>query len=240
MSEEEKQQLHQDLYADSLNITSKFQDVLSSTIKSLKERKIAVSEILCNLVGMGPRKPVFEDVGQQAFRCQIPRLKDAKSINEVMLCIGEYSSFFSYQMLKCVIDKLGTDRDKTNLSRYEEDFSKYAKRHVFKCPSKISELSGKGHTNMYFKLDETYENCNLCYLKEFDRKLRGILNVPPASGLKLCTVERGCLKLTFQLPSPVVEEIFPLSNEQEKDLAHLGVDKLWLTYQFSREHHQVK
>ena len=36
----------------------------------------------------------------------------------------------------------------------------------------------------------------------------------------------GCLLLIFQVPSFVQEEIFPLSSEQERDLAAEGVIRL--------------
>ena len=44
--------------------------------------------------------------------------------------------------------------------------------------------------------------------------------------LRLCQIDRGCFELTFQVPSLVQQEIFPLSREQEMALEEEGVVKL--------------
>ena len=239
LSEKEKQQLRDELYGDSVDIMNKFQELFSATTKSLKKRSVSVTEILCHLVGLGSLKPTFLDQGLP-FRCQLPGLKSTKNVDEVMLCIGDYCSFFNSQMLECIIENLGTDQDEENLSKYRAEFRKYAERHVFECPSEVGKMSKEDHAEMFIKLDDTYENCTVGNLCVFVRKLQDILKTSSTSGLKLCRTEPGCLKLTFQLPLSVLQDIFPLSSEQEADLAGLGVDNLWLIYQFKRQQYQVE
>ena len=239
LSEKEKQQLCNELYADSVDIMNKFQEFFSATTKSLKERNVSVVAILCHLVGLGSLKPTFKDQ-DLPFRCQLPGLKNAKSIDDVMFCIGDYCSFFNSQMLERIVDNLGTDQDKVNLSKYREEFREYAERHVFKCPSEVGKMSKESHAEMFIKLDDTYENCTVGNLHVFVRKLQDILKTSAISGLKLCHIEPGCLKLTFQLPFSVLQDIFPLSSKQEANLAGLGVDNLWLIYQFNRQQYQVE
>ena len=60
MNKEEKQQLHQRLYAESVD---KFQDLFSATTLSLKQSKSTVTELLCNLVGLGPLPPAYNGLG---------------------------------------------------------------------------------------------------------------------------------------------------------------------------------
>ena len=51
--------------------------------------------------------------------------------------------------------------------------------------------------------------------------------------MRLCQVNEGCIQLTFQVPSFVQQKVFPLSKEQEKALAAMGVMKLTCgEYQF--------
>ena len=156
-----------------------------------------------------------------------------------MLVIGDYCSFFNFRMIEHIVDKLGSRQDKKNLSKYQEEFNKYAERHVFECPSEVGKLSSD-HANIFVKLDDTYENCTLQNLHLFVNRLWNIFNVSIATGLKLSHIEPGCLKLTFQLPFSVLQDIFPLSSEQEAALAGLGVDNLWLIYQFYRQQYQVE
>lgn len=239
MAVEEKEMLHQRLHSDSVNMMRKFQALFSSATKSLKEREIPVTELLCHLVGMGPMKPTFNDLGLPAFRCQLPGLKEAKNTDDVMLVVGDYCSFFNLQMLECIIDKVGTDQDRKNLSQYKEEFNQYAQRHVFECPSEVGKVSKEGHINMFVILDEIYDNCTVSQLQLFIDKLRDILSISPGDGLKLCHITPGSLRLTFQLPAAIANLIFPLSSEQEAVLSSEGVHKLWLIYQFTAEKKEV-
>ena len=239
MAKDEKEKLHQKLYSDSVNMMCRFQELFSATTKSLKERKIPTTELLCHLVGMGPMKPTFNDLSLPPFRCQLPGLQEAKNSDDVMLVVGNYCSFFNLQMLECIIDKVGTEQDKKNLSQYKEEFSRYAERRVFECPSDVGQVSEEGHVSMFVILDETYDNCNVSQLQLFIVKLRDILNISPGDGLKLCHITPGSLRLTFQLPACIANYIFPLSSEQEAALAGEGVYKLWLIYQFTAEKNEV-
>ena len=117
--------------------------------------------------------------------------------------------------------------------------SEYAKRHVFECPSEVGTVTDSD-AKMFVTLDETYDNCSLSALHLFTRQLQVILKLSPGSGPKLCQIEPGSLKLTFQLPFSVLQDIFPLSSEQEANLAGLDVDNLWLIYQFNRQQYQVE
>ena len=151
MSEEEKQHLQQRLYADSVNMMDKFQNLFSATTKSLKEQNISVKEILCHLVGLGPLLPTYEDLNLPVFRRQLPALRKAQTVDDAMLVIGDYCSFFNFRMIEHIVDKLGSRQDKRNLSKYQEEFNKYAERHVFECPSEVGKLSSD-HANMFVKL----------------------------------------------------------------------------------------
>lgn len=217
---------------------NKFQTLFSATTESLKERKVSISEILCQVVGLGSAQPIFEDQELPSFRCHILGLQIAKSIDEVMLCIGNYCSFFNYQMMEFIINNLGTKQDKANLEMYKKEFHAYAQRHVFECPSEVGKLSEED-AKMFVKLDDTFKKCKLEELAVFVNKLQDTLKCSFINGFKLCRFDPGCLKLTFQLPFSVLQEIFPLSVEQEAILAGLGVNNLWLIYQFKRQQHQV-
>lgn len=78
-----------------------------------------------------------------------------------MVVIGDYCSFFNYHiMIEHIINKLGTRQDKKNLTKYKQEFTTYAERHVFKCPSEVGTLSN-GLMNMIVTLDQTFESCTV-------------------------------------------------------------------------------
>ena len=236
MTKEQTHQLHQRLYAESMDMIQKFQDLFSATTESLKQRKISVDEILCHLIGLGASPPAYKALKLPAFCEKFPELQKAQTIDTAMLEIGKYCSFFNYYMIEHIINKLGTPQDKKNLDKYKKEFSQYAEHLVFECPSEVGTVS-EGLAKMLVTLDETYESYTLKYLELFVSNLRKILKISSsAMFIKLCQIDPGSLKLTFQLHRSMIEDIFPLSHEQEAELAKLGVDNLSLIYyQFNRQ-----
>ena len=141
MTKEQKLHLHQRLYAESMDMIQKFQDLFSATTESLKRRKIAVREIVCHLVGLGPSPPAYKDLNLPTFRRKLPELTNAKTVDAAMLVIRNYCSFFNYYMIEHLIKRLGTRQDKKNLEKYKKEFSEYAEHHVFECPSEVGTVS---------------------------------------------------------------------------------------------------
>ena len=225
MSKEEKQQLHQQLYAESMDMVDKFQYLFSATTESLKQRKKSVKELLCALVGLGPLPPVYEDLDLPVFRRNFPELTKSKKIDDAMLVIGNYCSFFNFRMMEHIINKLGTRQDEKNLTKYKEQFSVYATRLVFQCPAEVGAVS-YSLANMFVTVDETFNSCTVRVLGLFVENLRKILNIPPGAVFKLCRIAPGSLKLTFQMSFSIAKDIFPLSDEKKADLIALGVDSL--------------
>ena len=233
LSKEEK--FHERLYAESMDITFKFQDLFSSTTQSLKERSISPQDLYTHLVCLGSVKPTYDDPKQPVLRHYFPHLKRAERIEEAMGIIGDYCSFFNFRIMELIIDKLGTTKDKANLSSYKKEFSEYAGRHVFECPSELGAMTDD-NAELFVTLDETYDDCTVSVLQLFVRKLAEILKLSSCAGLKLCRIDFGSLKLTFQIPIFVQEDIFPLSADQSRALSGLGVVHLSCgDYQFTKE-----
>jgi hypothetical protein len=235
LSKEEKEKLHQRLYAESMDITFKFQDLFSSTILSLKERNTSPQALYSHLVFFGSLKPTYNDPKQSVLRHYFPQLRTAERIEEAMGIIGDYCSFFNFRIIELIINKLGTTEDKANLTRYKKDFGDYARRHVYEYPSEFGTMTN-GNVELFMTLDETYDNYTGSSLQLFVRKLAEILKLSSDAALKLCRIEPGSLKLIFQIPIFVQEDIFPLSIDQKRALAGLGVVHLSCgDYHFTNE-----
>ena len=86
--------------------------------------------------------------------------------------------------------------------------------------------SNADHADLVLKADSVYEKFTVDELENLEYRLTRIFHVSPQSVLRLCQVEEGCIQLLFQVPSFVQQEIFPLSREQEKSLAAMGIIKL--------------
>jgi hypothetical protein len=222
LSKERQKELHQQLYIESVEMMEKFQSLLSEITKSLKQRAVSKSSILCHLMGLGQLRPVYEDPPLPVFRRQLHDLKKAKDIDEVMLGIGDYCSFFNFQLIEQIVLKLGTDHDRDQLTKYKQDFNIYAMRKIFECPSEVSSTNSNGLIKLYITLDDTYDNCTISHLQLFIGKLQKILNIP--SVLILHRIESGSIKLTFLLLyDQYLHVTFPLSKEQTEALLGEGV-----------------
>ena len=108
---------------------------------------------------------------------------------------------------------------KKSLKHNEAEFKEYAKRRIYECPSELGKLNTT-NTILTIKLDSQYEQCSLNHLKLLEADFCKILNI---SNLNLCLVTSGCMRLIFQLPWFVQNEVFPLSQEQEEKLAELHI-----------------
>ena len=80
MSKEDKQLLHQRLYTESMDMIHKFQNLFSATTESLKRQKVSVRAVYCHLVGLGQVLPTYDDLELPAFRRQLPKLREAKTV----------------------------------------------------------------------------------------------------------------------------------------------------------------
>ena len=240
ISEGERKRLYPKLYAESVQMMLKFQKLFSSLKKSLKTRNIASRDICGHVECLGSLRPIFADSGLPVLRQQIPKLQQAATVDDAMSIISGYCSFFNFHILEPIIEDLGTPEDAANLSEYKRDFSEYAKRHVFQCPSEVGTVTSDD-AKMFVTLDDTFNKCSLTTLHLLCSDLCEVLNLSPGSGLKLCQVEPGSLKLTFQVPFSLLQykAIFPLTKEQESALIHLGVEKISLIYSFDKHDIQV-
>ena len=224
ISKEEKEHLKQRLYSESVNIIHKFQELFSATIKSLKKRKIPVIELLNYIRNLVAIKPVYEGSEQGQLQCELSK---ATTVDDVMSIVHVYSSFFNHRMLKNIIDYAGGKKNRKYLDAYLQEFAEYAKRKVYECPREVGQLNEAGRSNIFVTLDESYDNCTVCCLKNFQRELAKILNIP-SDVVVLCRIAPGSLQLIFQIPLEIQKAIFPLSSEQELALVKLlvGVDQL--------------
>ena len=167
MDEDEKERLHQRLFAESENMEYKFQELFKATRKSLVDRQISVLELLKHLDCLGSVKPLYIGSELPVFGCQLSWLRETEDVDNAMSVISSYCSFFNYRIVEEIINSLGTKQDKKNLEKYMGDFSEYAQRHVFKCPSEVGELIEDGHANMFVTLDLIYDSYNVSHICSF-------------------------------------------------------------------------
>ena len=236
LTDKEQQELLETLQYESQNIIMRFQQLVSTTIKSLQSQCIPPDELVSHVMTLGAFDPVIKKPQVPLFQYCFQELKNADTIPKVFLILNDYFSFFNYDIVEHIINVLGTPEDKTELQRYKEDFYQYTSRRVYECIPQFGPVSKTNHADIFVKVDSRYDNYTLAEIKGFCNKLSEILHVSSGGVLRLCRVEKGCFQLTFQVPSFVQQDIFPLSREQERALASKGITRLTGgEYQFPKD-----
>ena len=234
LTPEQQERLSIRLCVESEDIVRKFWHLHSTVYESLRQRNIPVERLVVHLLSLGAFDPVSKDSQKPMLQTFSQELRTAESIEDVLLVIEDYFSFFNYHVIEHIINKLGTDQDRMELQNYKKEFDEYSKRRIYECPPVYGSMCKTNHAELVIKLDSMYEKFTVKELKKFEYRLSRIFCVSPQSVLRLCRVEEGCVQLIFQIPSSVQQEIFPLSSEQESALAAEGVIRLICgDYQFA-------
>ena len=117
-SESKYKKLNHKIRADSMAIIVKYELLLTKFQHSLEIRGIPVKKLATHLQGFKAFDPVYaHDDNQILFAEDYEMLKKIRDIDEALSLIKKYSSFFSYQILKQLILKLGTRDDRESISR---------------------------------------------------------------------------------------------------------------------------
>ena len=231
LSHEQQQELKGRLQFESREIVMRFQELVTATVQSLVARNVSKEVLVTHIMALGVFNSVYE--GRTPLHHRSLSVNMASSVPQLFLSLSDFISFFNYQVIEHIIKSLGTEEDKAKLQKYKEDFNQYAKRRIFECPPEFGPVSDADHADIFVKLDAQYDEYTVAEIEVFRHKLSEILRVSSESALRLCRVEKGCIQLTFQMPTFIKQEIFPLSREQERALAAVGVIRLTCgEYQF--------
>ncbi len=221
LDESQKDLLKGRLYHEFEVITADFGRLVYNTCESIKQ-DITVQRFVCLLGGLDAfqptlrKKPLLEECMEE--------LQAADSVYKVFLILRGYMSFFSYYIIEYIIDTIGTQQDKENLRSYTTKLTEYSRRSVFECPT--FSLARKDQANLVVKVEGiNIEKYNVIHLAVFKSRISKVIKVKKYT-LRLCTVEKGCVQLTFQMPHFVKEVVFPLSDSQKAALRVEGVTRL--------------
>ena len=226
ITHEQQQELRGRLRFESREIMMRFQELVSATIKSLVRQNVQLDELVSHVMTLGAFDPVFKEPQLPLFQYCFKELKTADTIPKIFLVLKDYFSFFNYDIIEHIIKVLGAEEDKANLQSYKSTFNRYAKRRIYECGPHFGPVSDTDHTDVFVKVDSRYDNYTVEEIKGLCNKLSETLCVSSEGALRLCRVEKGCLQLTFQVPSFVQQKTFPLSRNQEGTLKAEGVIKL--------------
>jgi hypothetical protein len=200
MSPEEKSGLIAKLEGESRTISLKFASLIATTGLAL-ERCHVTAENLKLFLGSYSVKQIAESISS------------SDTITEAMtkVSIGNYWSFFNYELLEMVIATYCKSTDVIDhLEAYKSDFQVYCTRRLFEIPAILFENSSDSMLKFYIKTDNNF-TVSVNDIKNIQLIVSKMLDVRP---LYLIDVQKGCVKLNFGCFKNF-EEIFPLESRDE-------------------------
>ena len=201
-------------------------DLMYDFYECMISKNVPVSKLKIFLRGLGRRSTIFKDETDQPTISK--DLMKAQNIDDMMLIIQRYCSFFNFSLIETMVDKFEQLYVfKLRLEEYKEAFAKYAEHKlVFGCPSGIGLNTEVAEAaEIFVKLDEAYKDCRLTHLETLHKDLCQIFRIP-IEIFPLDRVQPGSVCVVFQAPEFMKKEIFPLSEKQIIALRELNYDNI--------------
>ena len=204
LSQEEKDRLKARLSMESEDIQDEFALLISETEESLNKITPRSLRILL--------KPY-----------KIPKLSESDDeISKILDKAFDHCFFYSYRILKNIITRFGTPDDKDRLTTYEAKFKHYCERRLCEVPYIYAAAAEKNEGKVFYVKTDKVFDVPYKEILDIETKLSRILDKP----IYLKDVEDGCVKLGFYVLHEL-DEIFPLNEEQMKQLEEIGVSRVY-------------
>ena len=203
MSEKEKRKLHMRLYKETKTIKTEFAGLVFDLKQSVKKSD-QVEDIV---IILNSREKEFETL-----------LLGCTTVAEVFYRVTPYWSFYNFDIIQLLTEKLGTKSDKQKLERYITKLREYAcERMVCDCPIDAFGVKEQHEKCFAVKTDKNMDSFSLEELEDMEFEMNRILG---RKSLRLLSIEEGCVQLIFRSLS---DNVINLSKDQQMKLRRLGV-----------------
>ena len=221
LTEDERHGLYGRLTNEYKDITSSYARLSIDIRKSLQTRGVTPGQLADVLMELSAFPLKVKDSSKPLLEDCFDEIEDAETIQGIFKILRPYGSFFDCHIIKHIVNSiLCTNDDRARLRRYLSELDDYCRRNVFECQH-FASIDPK-FPKLVLKVDNLVS-------KSFSMKAIDAFtaNVAKTFGLsrhtlRLCSVDEGCIQLTYQIPQSVVDKVFPLSPKQEEAHKSLG------------------
>ena len=228
LNPDDQDELLAKLYDDDRSMKLEFASLVIATCYSVQER-VPISEFRFSILALQAYEPAPGEQDPSLLSEHSGKIKGAKSIAEIFEILNPYWNYLTYEIVGYIINHHGTSDDRKNLKKYEDMFNEFCERRIFELPL-LDNGSDIGKTvQKQAKFAVKLDIANGIQGKELFRirtKIAKILRVN-VSAFVICSVEPGCVLLTFLIPKFVSQKIFPLSRDQTSALPK-DASVIWL------------
>ena len=214
LTEAQKNKLHAQLRDQTADMITSFADLVLDMQRSLKSRKVDPLEVASAALLISRR--------ETSTRRMSLLSQELGSVDKLISYLVEnnYVSFFNYHIVQYIIDKYGSETDRTALCEYEEKFKKFCKRSIFEIPQDVLGPIPKNEERLVFKITQELiahlpsghtshleERLSLNDVQILRDKVAKVLQLENSWCLTFLGASKGCIELTFSATSDVVDVI---------------------------------
>ena len=216
------------LYDDEKSMTREFASLVTATLYSVQER--VPTDIFCvSILSLKAYEPAPGERDRSLLDEHSREIKEAKSIAEIFKILTPYWNYLNYEILEDIIKNHGTSNDCEKLKEYKDKLNSFCQRRIFELPlldnGRDIEKAFQNQVKFVVKLDKA-EDIQGKELLQIRTQIAKILQVNVAAFV-ICSVDPGCVLLTFLIPKFLSRKIFPLSCEQTSALPK-DASVIWL------------
>ena len=221
LTEDEKHALYGRLTNEYKDINSSYARLNIDIRNSLQTRGVTPGQLADVLMELSAFPLKVKDTDKPLLEDCFDEIEDATSIHDIFKILRPYGSFFDCHIIKHIVNStLCTYEDRNKLQRYLSELDDYCQRNVFECQHFASP--DPKFPKLILKVDSLVsKSFSMKSLDAFSANVAKTFGISRHT-LRLCSVDEGCVQLTYQIPQSVVDRIFPLSPEQEEAPNSLG------------------
>ncbi len=147
----------------------------------------------------------------------MPEVSNSNDLIGVFIAFHNYTSWFNYELIKIVAEDHGGAMGMAAVVEYEKILKKFMDRFLFQVPELMSNAKiPPNFEGFTMKIDQNYFSSSANTLPLIKARIIKLTNIEPHR-LLLRSVEDGCIKTTWWIPSsylPIILERLTTQNHQ--------------------------
>lgn len=229
-------------------IVTEFADLIGSTSEYFNSKAVDPKKIARNIFSIAPSDELTHSLLNSL------NIENSTTIDDIILHLQQksYISFFNYHIVEYLIKEYGSPEDQQKLDAYTTKFKKFCQRSVFQVPQRAFGEAPEGSTVLAIKIlriPSTFTisqrgvgdasarapptviasshtlKFSLEHTRAVQAKIADAIGMKQSWALVLLNASKGCVELTFALPSVIMDEMVkPLFNNRASPSGLLNLE----------------
>ena len=219
LDEDDKIDLEHRLESETKKMIFRFAMFRADVIRSLEYWQVPLEKVKHTILSL---EAFTHNIGVKLLdEKDKQEIKEAKTFCNLFITLGDYISFFNYQIVEYIIYQHGATKDHERLKEYVQQFHSFCQRNIFEVPQSVFTSSCR-KTAKVFALKCTEEVATMKGVVGVIGEIADVFGLRPAV-LQLCSIKKGCVELHFLISATVADCIYPVSSKQHSALSEMGV-----------------